>query len=60
LLRADARDPAGSPLVFDLPVVAQKPGTAVVRVRAAAYRCRDGRCQEVEVEAVKTVLVLPR
>jgi hypothetical protein len=60
LLRADARDPAASPLVFDLPVVAQKPGTAVVRVRAAAYRCRDGQCQELEVEAVKTVLVLPR
>jgi hypothetical protein len=60
LLRADARDPAGSPLVFDLPVVAREPGTAVVRVRAAAYQCRDGECEPLEVEAVKTVLVLPR
>jgi hypothetical protein len=60
LLRADARDPQASPLVFDLPIVAQKPGTAVVRVRAAGYRCREGACQELAVEAVKTVLVLPR
>lgn len=60
LLRADARDPAASPLVFDLPVVAREPGTAVVRVHAAAYDCRDGQCEPVEVEAVKTVLVLPR
>jgi hypothetical protein len=60
LLRADARDPQGTPLVFDLPVVARQPGTAVVRVRAAAYRCREKQCRELEVEAVKTVLVLPR
>jgi hypothetical protein len=60
LLRVDARDPEASPLVFDLPVVAREPGTAVVRVRASAYRCREQRCQPLEVEAVKTVLVLPR
>ena len=60
LLRADARDPAANPLVFDLPVLARSAGQAVVSVRALVYRCQDGMCEPVTLETRRNVLVLPR
>lgn len=59
LLRSDARDPAGQPLRFELPVLARAHGSARVGVRLLAYLCEPG-CRAVEVEDHKTVVVLPR
>jgi hypothetical protein len=55
-LRADARDPNASPLVFDLPVVAARPGRSVIRVRAQGFRC-DQSCEPFTFDAQRTLLV---
>jgi hypothetical protein len=60
LLRADARDQKATPLAFDLPVVARVQGSAVLRVKVATFRCHDQQCEPLELEAQKTVVVLPR
>jgi hypothetical protein len=60
LLRADAREPTATPLVFDLPVAAHEPGSAVVRVHVATFDCRGEVCVPLEIVAQRTVLVLPR
>jgi hypothetical protein len=57
LMRGDARDTEGSNLRFDLPILAQTPGTGVVRVHALAYRCAPD-CVAVEREARVSLVVL--
>jgi hypothetical protein len=58
LLRSDARDAQANPLVFELPVLARAPGSALIGVRLLAYLCEPG-CRAVEVEARANVMVLP-
>lgn len=60
LLRADARDPAASPLVFDLPVVAHGPGASVLEIHARGFVCSERGCETLESTARANVLVLPR
>jgi hypothetical protein len=58
LLRSDARDAQANPLLFELPVLARAPGSALIGVRLLAYQCEPG-CRSVEVEARASVMVLP-
>lgn len=58
LLRADAIDPRAEVLEFRIPIVANAPGTAVVRVSAAGYTCA-ARCRLVRADASLAVRVGP-
>ena len=60
LMRSDAKDANGNPLVFELPVLARSAGQAVVSVRAQLVRCVAERCQPLVLETRANVLVLPR
>ena len=60
LFRADAEDPAASPLRFRIPIVARQPGTAVVRVRVSSFECEGDDCRPVRGEASVTLRVEPR
>jgi hypothetical protein len=48
--RPDAEDPTATPLRFRIPIVAQSPGTAVLRVHALGYACGGParRCRALE------------
>ena len=50
LLRSDAVDPQASPLRFRLPIVANSPGTSVLRVEVRGFACAQ-RCQPVQGSA---------
>ena len=56
MMRGDAEDPAGSPLVFRVPLVARAAGTSVLRVRVDGYVCRPG-CQAAAANATLSVEV---
>lgn len=57
--RADATPTADGALRFRIPFVARAAGTALVRVRADAFVCEDGRCRPVRVEATLTLQIQP-
>ncbi len=59
LVRSDAEDPAASPLRFRVPLLANEPGTAIVRVRVMAYACA-ARCRTIDAEAEVTLTVASR
>ncbi len=58
LLRAEATDPQADTLEFHIPIVANGPGAAVIRVEAAGYAC-ERRCRSVRAEASLVVHVAP-
>jgi len=51
LLRPDAEDPAASPLVFRIPIVAREPGPARVRAAVQTFRCEGDDCEPIQGEA---------
>lgn len=51
LLRPDAEDPEGSPLVFRIPIVAREPGPARVRAAVQTFRCEGDDCEPARGEA---------
>jgi hypothetical protein len=50
LLRADAEDARAEVLRFRIPLVAKRPGTAVIRVHVAGWACEE-RCRPAEADA---------
>jgi hypothetical protein len=60
LLRDDAMRADGSGLSFTLPLLARRPGAALLRVSLLTYRCDTTTCREVRAEASRMLQVSPR
>lgn len=56
LMRSDARDARANPLRFEIPIVARRPGTSVLRVRVLSYHCNE-QCTAVQSEASQALEV---
>jgi hypothetical protein len=56
LLRADAQPSAEGELRFEVPIVARRAGTAVLRVELLTYRCA-ATCSALRVSASRVVEV---